>query len=668
MKKIINWIKEKDKNFTKKIEELKLNQLRKEYQKSLEKKKEDNKKEKKPLFSKDFYIILIIIFSIFSSFMFYLDNKNKNEVEIVQKDYEKQMNIEDFYKDFSNWKLKLIKIGIFDYDNNHFQAVLLDEEKWLNKIKTINVFKLPNEKWDKYEKEILEMKDFIWLWIYSKWKIDYASWVWTILQIVFILFIIWLLTKSMNLWDTKNTIKKFDWEEWNKVTFDEIGWIESIKWEIVDTIETLKNWDNFQKRWVRLLRWILFYWPAWVWKTMIAKAIASELWVEMFIATWNDFRWMYLWQWAKKVHSTFDRIKKDMHDKFSKIRKEIWWKWNKLSILFIDEIDTVFKKRWTWHSEDDTVVNAFLHEIDWIEGSTNIIVIWATNHLDKLDEALLSRIDKKIAFKLPTRKERLDISQKIIEGFKKKDSLLKIKDNLSLDVFSANTYWLGWREIDNILNEVHRKAIVWKLEITESLIQSTFADYILGKDSSWIDVNEKDKKIVTYHELWHWVIWFLNWKKVHTITIIPKGPALGLTWSIDWEEKILRDEDYIIKEIQWLIAWRMAEKIWIWKISTGSSNDYERATQLAFSYFKDYNFKYKDFQLGYILNKNNNDNQLIDVEIHKILELKVKELLKEQEILVENKLIENKEKIDNLASILIEKEILEEEDLRKYLI
>jgi len=666
-KKVKTKFKEIDKKFTNYFEKIKKDRLTIAYEASLEK-KEKPKKKFLENFSNEFFIIILIILAAFALFKWITWFLYENQVEKVQNEYKDQMTIDWFYKDFKEGKINIVKIWIYDYNNNHFQAIL-KKEKGFEKVKTINVFKLPNEKWTKYEKELEEMKNFTWLWTYKAFSIDWLKIIPWVLYWLFFVFFWTMLYKQMKMgsWDTDKKIKKFDWIAWNKVSFKDIGWIESIKNDIQDIVKTLKNWENFQTRGVRLLRWILFHWPAGVWKTMIAKAIASELWIEMFIATWNDFRWKYLWQWADKVHSTFKRIKEDMHDKFSKIRKEIGGKWNKLSILFIDEIDTVFRKRWTWHSEDDTVVNAFLHEMDWIEGDTNIIVIWATNHLEKLDDALLSRIDKKIAFKLPTRKERLDIATKIINWLKIKDKIIKIKDKLNLNVFSANTLWLWGRDIDNILNEIHRKSIMENKTIDESFIQEWFSDYILWKDNTWIDVNWKDKEVVTYHELWHWVIWFLNWKTVHTITIIPKGPALGLTWSIDKDEKVLRTPEYILKEIQWLVAWRLAEKIWMWEITTWSSNDYERATQLAFSYFKDYNFKYKNFQLWYIINKNNNDNQLIDVEVHKELEKQVNQLIKDQEENVEKRLLENKNEINKLAEILKDKEIIEEKDLIKYL-
>jgi len=616
----------------------------------------------------EFIIMLLFIVLLFFIWQTLISNHFKDpKIASIEKFYKDQVYIKDFIKEnkkiqFSEDKPEIIKIWLLGKDINYFTVIQKDKKDW---IKTLYIFKYPYENWETYKKDIESLKQYIWIWTYNNWNWNVFEIIMQILTLFFFIFIINMLRKQINMgsWDTKKIIQKFNGKEENNISFDNIGWIESIKEEIKDIVWTLKNWAKFKKRGVRLLRWILFYWPAWVWKTMIAKAIASELWVNMFIATWNDFRWKYLWQWAEKVHSTFKRIKEDMHEQFIKIKKELNIDNWKLSILFIDEIDTVFKKRGSSHPEDDTIVNAFLHEMDWIEWNSNIIVIWATNHIEKIDDALLSRIDKKISFKLPTRKERLDITNKIISSLKEKDKLIKIKKNLDLSVFSANTYGLSGRDLDNILNEIHRKSIIENKQIDESYIQESFSDYILGKDNTWLDVNSKDKEVITYHELWHWVIWFLNWKTVHTITIIPKWNALGLTWSITKEERILKNKKEMLQEIQWLVAGREAEKIWFWEITTWASNDYERATQIAFSYFKDYNFDYNDYKVWFVLNEKTNNNEAFESEILKDISKKVSIMIKKQEEIVNKMLLKNKSKIDKLAIILKTREIIEEWDL-----
>ena len=617
------------------------------------------KNKNKPTKRKVFYIIVIwlLIYSfVIWLFLYFVNGQNNIESikKEIEKKYDKQEDFETFYKDIKDKKIEIVKIGIPNNNyTNTIEAIIIDPKN-RQKIKTLKIFKLPTKEWADYKKEIEDIKKYIGIWLYSNLnpKIEWWKIIWNLIFPILIIGYIIFMIKTMKGWWSSN-IKKFNWwNEENKIKLDDIWWIESIKNEIDDIMQSLNNWENFKKKWVRLPRWMLFYWPAWVGKTMIAKAIASSLNLDMFIATWNDFRSKFLWQWAANVHSTFKKIRKSIDKK------------NQLSILFIDEIDTIFKKRGSWHSEDDTVVNAFLHEMDGIEWNSNIIVIWATNHLEKIDEALLSRIDKKLAFKLPTRWERLDIIKKILKNIQKKDKELKVKENIDLNIFASNTMWLSWRDIDNILNEVHRVSVIeWKI-ITESLIQEVFSDYILWKDNTWIDVHWKDKEVVTYHELWHGIIWYLNWKQVHTISIIPKWPALWLTWSIDREEKVLKTPEDIIKEIQELLWGRMAEYLFIGReITTGSSNDYERASKLAFSYFKDYNFSYKKFQLWFILNKNNNDNALIEANINSQIEKEVKKLLQDQEKIVLKTLKKHKKEIEQLANILKEKEIIQEKQI-----
>lgn len=614
-------------------------------------------------FNKKIKIFLFVIFIVFLIIWAYdiyqaiLEFNKPNTYEQVEKIYKNQI----YQSDFDNFiaekkKDKIFRKITFPWVTtiNYFEVVL-EDRKNKKSLEVYTVYKNPNEEWTI---DFSKYQSFTGIGFYTpetdkflEFLTNTITW---LLPLVFGLFIIVFLYKKMWLlpWSSKSIIKQFKGTDKNKITFEQIWGIDSIKNDIQDLITTLSNWSEYQKRGVRTIRWILFEGPPGVGKTMIAKAIASTLWIDMFIATWNDFRSEYLSQGPKRVHTVFKEIKKSLHTK----------EW-KIAILFIDEIETIFKTRGIGHSEDSNVVNAFLHEIDGINWETNIIIIGATNHVDKLDSALLSRMDKIISFNYPTRKERLDIITKIINTIKEKDPELQFDKNLDINILAWNTTRMWGREIDNILNEVHRRAVRDKRVIDNALIQECFGDIILWKDNLNLEVNEKDKKIVIYHELGHWVIWYLNKKQVHTISIIPKWSALGLTWSLDKNEKVLKSPEDILKEIQELIAWRVAETIWIWEISTGSNNDYEKATSLAFSYFKNYNFEYNNQWLGFIITDKVIDNKVYESKILDICSKFVKKLIKDQEKIVKSILIKNKTEIDRLAEILKREEVIFEQEL-----
>lgn len=635
-----------------------------------EKKKESKfsfKKNTNNFFSKTnikIFLLIFFLWTLINAYSVFHPYFLPSSYEIVDEEYKTQIYQDDFSNFVNEKKEKVRKITFPWADYLTYFEILVEDENNQKVLKSYQVYRNPDEDWNINFKNYQE---YTGLGFYTqpentlkKILIDIVI---SIVPLIFFIWLIffaykkmWLLPPNIWGWNKISHIRKFNWKEDNKVTFDEIWWISSIKDEILDLVDTLKNFKKFRERGVRPVRWILFEGPPWVWKTMIAKAIASTLGIDMFIATWNDFKDMFVWQGAKKVHSAFEHIKKELN-----------WEKDKIAILFIDEIDTVFKKRGTDRSssEWDSIVNAFLHEIDWINWTTNIVVIWATNHISVLDDALISRMDKSISFKYPTRSERLDIIQRIMSKIKKKDKALKLSPKLDYNILAWNTMYQGWRELEIILNETHRQSVKNNLEVTNELIQTVFADTLLWKDNKWVDVNSNDKDIVTYHELGHWVIWFLNWKQVHTITIIPKWPALGITWSLDREEKVLRSKDDILKEIQQLIAWREAEKIWIWDISTWASNDYERATKLAFSYFTDYNFDYKDYKIWYILNDKSVNNWIYQSEILKEVWKKVVEMISDQEKIVEKVLNKYKKNIENLAIILKEKEVISEVELEK---
>lgn len=339
---------------------------------------------RKSLLHKTIFLILIYLI-LFIPYFLVLNNYNNDNndhkkiiIENIEKQYEKNIHISKFEVFYSKNKDNIIKIIQPEVDYwNFFQIIIYNND--LKKLETYKIFKTGEEKWENfwnnYETYISLIKEKWWVWLYfDNAKIN----IWQILglffQLLFIWFFLFIFLKTTWIW-TKIWITLFTPNDWNRISFNDIWWIESNKKEIEDIIKSLKNWKSFKKRWIRSLRWILFYWPPWTWKTMLAKAIASEIWSEIFIASWNDF-------WSKYINEGAEKVKKS----FKKIENFILKHKKDFAILFIDEIDSILKQRWgsNLHSEDDKVVNSFLDRIDWIEWSKNIIIIWATNYINKL--------------------------------------------------------------------------------------------------------------------------------------------------------------------------------------------------------------------------------------------------------------------------------------------
>jgi len=617
------------------------------------------------------YLLLLLanLWILIYNHFFSPDVAIKKAIEKVDKKYEKHIPITQLKELLKENKDNFIKIIYPEYEDiNFFQLLLKDPKE--NKINYYYVYKDIDKEWKNYsisqilkeawiEDNIIDKKYNGWVWM-----IDENAWNKALVQIIsailplfiFIPLIVFLLMYQTGTF-SKAPLTLFKTNDKNKINFEDIGWLESNKEEIKEIIETLKNFKNFKERWVRAMRWILFYGPPWTWKTMLAKAIASQVWMDIFIASANDFWSKYINEWPQKVKKSFKEI-----EKFIKKHKKDY------AILFVDELDAILKQRGSWHSEDDKVVNAFLDRIDGIEWSANIILIGATNYLDKIDEASLSRFDRKLQFFLPTKDERIDIINKILNKRKKEDSDLTISDDFNIELLADYTEWKSWRDIEVIINELHRKAILYKRNLDNEFLSEIIMDILLWKKRTVKNQNEEDTKTIAYHELGHAFIWHYFWKIVHILTIEARGMSGGSSWSVkDPDKPKLSDKEDLLNEIRELVAWRVAERVFLNKETIWAKNDYERATKIAEAYFKEYNLSYKWFSLWMIINEQNNKNAIIESEVFKKLNEKISEMIKDQEKIVEDILKEKKEYFQELYQLLIEKKVLYRKDFITYL-
>lgn len=447
----------------------------------------------------------------------------------------------------------------------------------------------------------------------------------------------WISTRT----GTDNTKTKID------TKFSDVAGMEEVKEELTEIVDYLKNPDKYKKVWARAPKWVLLYGQPWSGKTLLARAVAWEANVPFFSASGSEFMEMLVWMWAAKVRTLFQKAKDAG-----------------TAIVFIDEIDAIWGKRWVghtwWHQEQEQTLNQILTEMDGFDNKSHIIVIAATNRPDMLDPALLRawRFDRKILVSAPTYEER-----KQIFDYYLKDK--KMDESVNLDSLIKRTSGLVWADIENIVNEA---ALKLAKEDKEILTDVEF-EYAIEKVLMWPEkkiksMQEKEKKIISYHELWHAVTSHLlsEADKVEKITIVRRWQALWATWKTPEEDKYLYSKTKILHETISLLGWRASEEIFLWKenITTWASNDFERATKIISDMVMKYGMDDDLWPIVYF-DENKWDYSLYKPYSEKtaeIIDKKIKDYIfdcyeKSKKIIKENKKL-----IEKMSDILMEKEYL----------
>lgn len=535
--------------------------------------------------------------------------------------------------------------------------------KWGKELKNVLVFKNVNEKWEDFSidfskdgKNGLGILDEDYL--KDTWQQAASSLV-SLFSILFMSVMLFYFLKMINgQWPGNmkmEDIVKVRRSIWpGKSAFDLIWGINSQKEELRQIVKDINNWNKFKEAWVRNVRGMLFFWPPGVGKTMIARAIAIDANIEFFSVNAASMRSAFYWQSAKNVKKTIDMVKK-----FTSNHKNNLW------ILFIDEIDTLLKSRKNnqiWgHGEDDSIVNTFLSEMDSIEGWSNVIIIGATNFQPSdLDEAAMSRFDKKMFFNLPNLEERKDIIHKIIDNYEnpKGKEIISTK-NISVDNFARKMPGGSGRDIETIVNEAIRKSISLDRPVDDQIIHNEIATLALWPENKSYIIPEDRFEAIVYHELGHAYIGKRNGKIAETVTIIPRWPSLGTAWLLEKDDNVLKTQDEILHDIQELVAGRQSEKIFCNIESTGASNDYERAKALALAYVSVYNFEYKGERVYAATQNIDKLPERKQEEIHDI----AKKIISDQEEIVYNVLIKHRESIHKSFELLKERETIGNEDI-----
>ena len=363
-----------------------------------------------------------------------------------------------------------------------------------------------------------------------------------------------------------------------KVTFADVAGADEEKQELEEIVDFMKNPRKYQDLGARIPKGVLLVGPPGTGKTLLAKAVAGEAGVPFFSISGSDFVEMFVGVGASRVRDLFDQAKKHTP-----------------SVVFIDEIDAVGRQRGAGlgggHDEREQTLNQLLVEMDGFTENQNIIVMAATNRRDILDPALLrpGRFDRQIVVSYPDIKGREEI-------LKVHTKNKKLSPDINLATIAKSTAGFTGADLENLVNEAallaarkNRKAIVQE-DIEEASIK-----VVTGPEKKSRVVTESERKLTAYHEAGHAVCTYFcpTQDKVHHITIIPRGSAGGFTMSLPEHDKNYRSKTEMEESLVVLLGGRVAEKVVLDDISTGASNDIERATNVARSMVTRYGFSEK---------------------------------------------------------------------------
>lgn len=454
----------------------------------------------------------------------------------------------------------------------------------------------------------------------------------------------------------KSRARRYD-EEKLKITFKDVAGAEEAKQELEEVVEFLKHPQKYNDLGAKIPKGVLLYGPPGTGKTLLAKAVAGEAGVPFFSISGSDFVEMFVGVGASRVRDLFDQAKKSAP-----------------CIVFIDEIDAVGRQRGAGlgggHDEREQTLNQLLVEMDGFSANEGIIMIAATNRPDILDPALLrpGRFDRQIVVDRPDIKGRTEILKVHVKG-------KPMGQDVNLDVIAQRTPGFTGADLSNLVNEAALlTARKDKKAINMPEMEEAAERVIMGPERKSRVISDKEKRLTAYHEGGHTIVGMLleHTDPVHKVTIIPRGRAGGYTLSLPKEDKYYATRSEMLDELKVLLGGRVAEALVLKEISSGASNDLQRATQLARQMICEYGmsenigpvtFGHRQDQvfLGRDIARDKDYSEEVAAEIDK----EVRSFMEDAYAATGKLLSDNIDKLHVIAKALMEKETLEEEEINQ---
>jgi cell division protease FtsH len=445
-------------------------------------------------------------------------------------------------------------------------------------------------------------------------------------------------------------------ENQNQVTFADVAGVDEAKEEVGELVDFLRDPSKFQKLGGRIPRGVLMVGSPGTGKTLLARAIAGEAKVPFFSISGSDFVEMFVGVGAARVRDMFEQAKK-----------------NAPCIVFIDEIDAVGRQRGAGlgggNDEREQTLNQLLVEMDGFEGTSGVIVIAATNRPDVLDPALLrpGRFDRQVVVPLPDIRGREQI---LLVHMRK----VPIAPDVDASIIARGTPGFSGADLANLVNEAALFAARGSKRLVDMDDFERAKDkVIMGAERRSMVMPEEERKNTAYHESGHAVVAKLMPKTdpVHKVTIIPRGRALGVTMQLPEQDRYSMDRERLLSTITVLFGGRIAEEVFMGQMTTGASNDFERATALARSMVTQwgmsdamgpmvYGENEGEVFLGRSITTHKNVSEVtmqkVDAEIRKIID--------QQFALAKKLILDNRDKVEAMAKALLELETIDAEQIQ----
>ena len=444
-------------------------------------------------------------------------------------------------------------------------------------------------------------------------------------------------------------------ESTNQITFADVAGCDEAKEEVKEVVDFLKDPAKFQKLGGRIPRGLLLVGPPGTGKTLLAKGIAGEAKVPFFSISGSDFVEMFVGVGAARVRDMFDNAKK-----------------NAPCIIFIDEIDAVGRQRGAGlgggNDEREQTLNQMLVEMDGFETNVGVIVVAATNRPDILDAALLrpGRFDRQVYVTLPDIRGR----EQILGVHMRK---VPLGQDVNPSVIARGTPGMSGADLANLCNEAALMAARRNARVVEMQDFEKAKDKIyLGPERKSMVMTEEDKKATAYHESGHAIVAesLKGTDPVHKVTIIPRGRALGVTWQLPERDTYSLYFDQMLNQISILFGGRIAEHLFVKKISTGASNDYERATKIARDMVTRYGMSnvmgpmvYAENEGEVFLGRSVTKTTSISESTQQKVDTEIRRILDEQYAVAQNILETSREKMEVMTASLMKWETIDREQI-----